>query len=65
MLDALGLDLDSDARRSAVAVDHAFDAVLCCVAAADYARGHVIPPDDDPLARQEGWIWVRPLPGPG
>jgi len=37
----------------------AFDAVLCVVAGIDAALGEATPPDDDALARREGWIWVR------
>ena len=40
--------------------DHLLDAVLCCVAAHDFANGRVIEPDIPDLARQEGWIWVAP-----
>ena len=61
LLDALDLDAAESVRRAAEAVDHVLDAVLCCVAAADYARGHVLTPTqagvDDALARREGWIW--------
>ncbi|TVR88566.1 MAG: DUF429 domain-containing protein [Trueperaceae bacterium] len=37
----------------------AFDAVLCVVAGIDAARGEAAAPDDEALARREGWIWVR------
>ena len=64
ILDALtqttGLAVSGAARAAAVATDHVLDAVLCCVAAADYARGDVWAPEDADLARREGWIWVRP-----
>ena len=61
ILDALGLTLSDAARAAAIATDHALDAVLCCVAAADYARGDVWKPENSELARREGWIWVRAL----
>jgi len=35
------------------------DAVVCLLAAADFLAGRVMPPTDRPLARREGWIWVR------
>lgn len=37
------------------------DAALCCVAGADFLRGHCAPPEDQALAHREGWIWVRHL----
>ena len=44
------------------ATDHALDAVVCCLAAADFLRGDAIHPTPDqmPLAKKEGWIWVKP-----
>lgn len=41
--------------------DHAVDAVICCLAAADFLCGDVIHPEPDrlPSAKKEGWIWVR------
>lgn len=35
------------------------DAVVCALAAADFARGHAIAPQDRKQARREGWIWFR------
>lgn len=35
------------------------DAALCCVAGADFLRGHCAFPEDRALARKEGWIWVK------
>ena len=61
LLAALDLSPSDPVRAAAEAVDHVLDAVLCCVAAADYARGHALTPAgasvDDALARREGWIW--------
>jgi predicted RNase H-like nuclease len=57
VMDALGIVLAPDVRARAVATDHVLDAILCCVAAADYARGTVRSPEDSALARREGWIW--------
>ncbi|PAP79255.1 hypothetical protein B1759_12980 [Rubrivirga sp. SAORIC476] len=61
LLSALDLSASDPVRAAAEAVDHALDAVLCCVAAADYARGRALTPAqagvDDALARREGWIW--------
>jgi len=61
LLDALDLEMDGSVRAAARAVDHVLDAVLCCVAAVDYARGRVLTPAeagvDEARARREGWIW--------
>ncbi|MGP9834117.1 DUF429 domain-containing protein [Marinobacter sp. NSM] len=35
------------------------DAVLCCVAGADFLNGGAMEPTDLCLARKEGWIWAR------
>jgi predicted nuclease with RNAse H fold len=40
--------------------DDALDALLCILAGVDYLRGDVIRPKNLPLARREGWIWVKP-----
>jgi hypothetical protein len=53
------LRLSDAAAEKAVASDDAFDAALCCVAAADFLLGNVFEPTDIDLARKEGWIWVR------
>ena len=67
LADALDVDWAPDARASAIATDHALDAAICCLAAADYARGDVLTPEAAGVpvetARREGWIWFRP-PGP-
>ena len=36
-----------------------FDATVCAVAAADFARGLCVEPIDSELARKEGFIWFR------
>jgi predicted RNase H-like nuclease len=35
------------------------DAVVCMIAAADFARGDALPPRDPAVAAREGWIWLR------
>jgi predicted RNase H-like nuclease len=35
------------------------DAVICCLAGADFLRGATLPPENQPLAEKEGWIWVK------
>ena len=46
---------------SAIQTDHAFDAVICCLAAVDFLNGSVIPLEAEQRfrAEREGWIWVR------
>jgi predicted RNase H-like nuclease len=39
--------------------DDLLDAVVCTVAAADFARGDALPPLDRARAQREGWIWFR------
>jgi predicted RNase H-like nuclease len=41
--------------------DDALDAVLCVLAGADFLNRRAYAPRDMPLARQEGWIWVKRL----
>ena len=54
------ITLSSESARVMQSSDHLLDAVLCCVAAHDFANGRVIEPEQRDLARQEGWIWVAP-----
>lgn len=35
------------------------DAVICCLAGADFLRGTTLPPENQPLAEKEDWIWVK------
>lgn len=53
------LKLSEEAVTKAVANDDAFDAALCCVAAADFVGGNVFEPEDLEISQKEGWIWVR------
>jgi len=39
--------------------DDAIDSVVYALAGADFLRGEVYEPRDLPLAKKEGWIWVR------
>lgn len=48
---------DEDAGKT----DHALDAVVCCLAAADFMKPDVVGPKSArewKLAKREGWIWV-------
>ena len=47
-------------RNAFIESDHIFDAALCALAAADFARGNVIAPANLPRAKKEGWIWAKP-----
>lgn len=51
--------LPSDLSSFEASAD-ALDAAVCLVAALDFLLGHAVPPADQQLAEQEGWIWVRP-----
>lgn len=57
--DRLG-GITGDVRVQMEETDHALDAVVCCLAAADFLRGDAISPTRDqmPLAKKEGWIWI-------
>ncbi len=52
------LSLDTRAANEMARTDHALDAVLCVCAGLDFLAGHAVPPEDLPLAKREGWIWV-------
>lgn len=56
--------ITGDVRLRMEGTDHDLDAVVCCLAAADFLRGDVIRPEPDqlPVAKSEGWIWVKPRP---
>lgn len=51
------LDL-SHVDRTALNSPDAIDAIVCALAAADFALGRAKPPSDPMLARLEGWIWT-------
>lgn len=56
------VEMKSDLAKQMATTDHLIDAALCVLAAADFARGDVMPPatDQKQVALQEGWIWARP-----
>jgi predicted RNase H-like nuclease len=58
LLPELRLMRDHD-RNQIIDNDHMLDAVVCAVAAADFARGLALAPEDRALAEREGWIWFR------
>ncbi len=35
------------------------DAIICALAGVHFVRGESLPPEDEELARKEGWIWVK------
>jgi len=60
LLDRLSRELDVTAARDVMIEDaNLFDAVVCALAGADFARGLCEPPTDLERARREGFIWVR------
>jgi hypothetical protein len=52
---------DPALEEAAVVSDDGVDALVCVVAGADFARGLAVGPgpDDEAVARAEGWIWTR------
>ncbi len=61
IVDRLSDHIDLQVDRSDL-IDDAdrLDAVVCAVAGGDFLRNEVVPPDDEALARREGWIWFKP-----
>lgn len=53
---------DVTACADGITSEHARDAVLCAVAAADYCAGRALGPglEDLVVAKREGWIWAPP-----
>ena len=45
--------------RAQVATHDQLDAIVCLLAARDFLNGDALPPEDDEMARKEGWIWVK------
>lgn len=39
--------------------DDVLDAAICVLAGVDFLRGEVLEPTEIPIAKKEGWIWVR------
>ena len=60
LTDALVRELPADtaAREVMCRTDLALDAALCVLAGVDFIEGRAVAPDDLPLAKREGWIWV-------
>jgi len=64
MIDALSKSLTFSADTQILLDDaDVLDAVVCVVAGADFLRGDAFEPEDQPVARSEGWIWTK-LPQP-
>jgi len=51
--------IDGAFCERACASDHILDAILCVVAGFDFLEGVAIAPEDEQIARQEGWIWAH------
>ena len=60
LMTIVGGERSADVRDEATRTDHALDAVICCLAGADFLTGEVIAPKPEQrtLAEKEGWIWV-------
>jgi predicted RNase H-like nuclease len=53
------IDVNSGADAIVSESADALDAVLCVLAAHDFLCGDVIRPENEHLARKEGWIWIK------
>ena len=53
------MKLCGDTEKQMLNSDDVLDAVVCVLAAADFAKGDAAPPENMKLAKKEGWIWVR------
>jgi predicted RNase H-like nuclease len=60
ILQRLAKEADIKTTRDVMVEDaNLFDAMVCVLAGADFARGHCVDPPDRDLARKEGHIWFR------
>jgi predicted RNase H-like nuclease len=60
LLQRLAKEADIRTTRDVMIEDaNLFDAMVCVLAGADFARGICVEPDDPNLARKEGHIWFR------
>lgn len=59
IIHSLAHELDFVAPSSLEQSADALDAAICMLAAADFLKGHAMPPEDLETARSEGWIWTR------
>lgn len=60
LLARLHKQLDPAAMREVMIDDpNLFEAAICALAGADFARGQCVPPPDLERARKEGFIWFR------
>jgi predicted RNase H-like nuclease len=60
LLQRLSAELTLDVAEALLTEDpNQFDALLCVLAAADFARAMCVEPTDRALAKREGFIWFR------
>jgi predicted RNase H-like nuclease len=60
LLQRLAAELTLDVAEALLIEDpNQFDALLCVLASADFARGMCVDPTDRALAKREGFIWFR------
>jgi predicted RNase H-like nuclease len=60
LLQRLAAELTLDVAEALLTEDpNQFDALLCVLASADFARGMCVDPTDRQLAKHEGFIWFR------
>ncbi len=53
------LNLSGNLKRAIAANEHVMDALVCCLAGADFLAGDVFEPTNLKLAQKEGWIWIQ------
>ncbi|MCP4993084.1 MAG: DUF429 domain-containing protein [Gammaproteobacteria bacterium] len=60
IIEALKADMDLQVDTTPMANDDdALDAVVCVLAGYHFIKGECIAPENGPLAKKEGWIWVK------
>lgn len=60
IIDGLEADMDlGDCRPALQSNADILDSALCCFAGYDFLMGNCIPPENLPLAKKEGWIWIE------
>lgn len=60
IIEGLSAHMDLGACRAALQSNaDILDSTLCCLSGYDFLMGNCIPPEDLPLTKKEGWIWIK------